>query len=226
MPGHHLLSELATRTGGRAFFDRNDLETPIRRALEDSRTTYTLGYYPNHDAWNGKFRKIQIKLNRTGLDLLVRQGYFALPPAPPVPAKDRIAFLEQVAASPLDATGFALDARVEVKTDDGTEDLSTRVSFNPQPLLRPGADSRWAGHFEVLYLQLDAKNFILDATDKTIDADFSAAEYAGFSSKAVDFPADLKLMPRAATLCVILHDTASDAVGSVQIPLSEIAQKP
>jgi VWFA-related protein len=38
---------LAERTGGRAFYGTNDLSGAIIRALNDSRVTYTLGFYPS-----------------------------------------------------------------------------------------------------------------------------------------------------------------------------------
>jgi hypothetical protein len=37
---------LAERTGGKAFYGTNDLSDAIRRAIDDSRVTYTLGFYP------------------------------------------------------------------------------------------------------------------------------------------------------------------------------------
>jgi VWFA-related protein len=50
---------LADRTGGRAFYNNNDLAAAMRRATEDASRTYVLGYYPSHDSWNGKFREIR-----------------------------------------------------------------------------------------------------------------------------------------------------------------------
>ncbi|HZD94481.1 MAG TPA: hypothetical protein VE133_09515, partial [Candidatus Sulfotelmatobacter sp.] len=40
-------------------------------------TYYTLGYYPENKDWNGAFRKIQVKLQRGGVKLRYRIGYFA-----------------------------------------------------------------------------------------------------------------------------------------------------
>jgi len=43
----------AAETGGRAFYNSNDLKTALRNALDDSDLTYTLAYYPTHDQWDG-----------------------------------------------------------------------------------------------------------------------------------------------------------------------------
>ena len=70
--------DLAERTGGRAFYNRNDLDGAVRESIDDGSTYYTLGYYPENKNWDGGFRKIQIKLLRSGVKLRYRIGYFAL----------------------------------------------------------------------------------------------------------------------------------------------------
>ena len=70
--------DLAERTGGRAFYNRNDLDGAVRESIDDGSTYYTLGYYPENKDWNSAFRKIQIKLQRSGVKLRYRTGYFAV----------------------------------------------------------------------------------------------------------------------------------------------------
>lgn len=73
------MRSLADRTGGKAFYNRNDIEVGIRTSLEDGSTYYTLEYYPENKTWDGKFRVIQIK-GRSSVGLRYRQGYYALDP--------------------------------------------------------------------------------------------------------------------------------------------------
>lgn len=75
---HSAMEELAERTGGKAFYNRNDLDNAIRKSIEDGSTYYTVGYYPEDKNWNGKFRKIHVKVAREGLKLRYRLGYYAL----------------------------------------------------------------------------------------------------------------------------------------------------
>jgi VWFA-related protein len=76
----HTMSDMAYGTGGRAFFNRNDLEVSLRTSLEDGSTYYTLSYYPENKQWDGKFRVISIKANPPGVTLRYRLGYYALDP--------------------------------------------------------------------------------------------------------------------------------------------------
>jgi VWFA-related protein len=70
---------LADRTGGKAFYNSNDVEMGIRSSLDDGSTYYTLEYYPANKTWDEKFRAIQIK-TKQGVSLRYRQGYYAFDP--------------------------------------------------------------------------------------------------------------------------------------------------
>lgn len=222
-PSPNLL-EIAYRTGGRAFYNRNDLETGIRRALNDSRFTYELAYHPDHDRWKGEWRKIQVKVNRPDVTVLARAGYFAMPDPRPLPPKSRIEFLRQIAASPLNAAELPLNVQIGSSSTGAIgRELTAKVHMNPQSMLTMQENGHWKGNFEVMFMQIDAKSKLLDATQKSVDADLDPKEYAEISQKGWDLPVQLKLMPGATLLCVILHDMSSNAVGSVRIPLAAYA---
>ena len=77
---HGAMQEIADRTGGRAFYNTNGIDAAIRKSIEDGSTYYTLAYYPENKNWNGKFRKIQVKVNRSGVKARHRMGYYAVDP--------------------------------------------------------------------------------------------------------------------------------------------------
>jgi hypothetical protein len=55
------MRELASRTGGRAYVNTNDLNKAIRDAIQDTRVTYTLGFYPSGEKFDGKFHELKVK---------------------------------------------------------------------------------------------------------------------------------------------------------------------
>ena len=77
---HGAMQEVADRTGGKAFYNTNGIDSAIRKSIEDGSTYYTLAYYPENKNWNGKFRKIQVKVNRSGVKVRYRMGYYAVDP--------------------------------------------------------------------------------------------------------------------------------------------------
>jgi hypothetical protein len=71
---------LSERTGGLTSINRNDVDLAIRTGMEDGATYYTIEYYPANKVWDGKFRSIQVKTARQGIQLRYRQGYYAVDP--------------------------------------------------------------------------------------------------------------------------------------------------
>jgi VWFA-related protein len=76
------MNDIAFVTGGQAVFGSNDLSGALRRTLEDGSNYYTLAYRPQNQSWDSKFRKIEVKLSRSGYFLSYRRGYFAVPEQP------------------------------------------------------------------------------------------------------------------------------------------------
>jgi hypothetical protein len=74
------MRDMADRTGGRAFYNRNDIETEVASSVDDGSTYYSLSYYPDNKSWDGHFRKIEVKTTRPGINLHYRTGYYALDP--------------------------------------------------------------------------------------------------------------------------------------------------
>jgi VWFA-related protein len=75
-----LLEELAVETGGLAIAGTNDLRSPLRQAAEDAGAYYLASYTPQNTHWDGKFRRLEVRVKRPGVQVQARSGYFALPP--------------------------------------------------------------------------------------------------------------------------------------------------
>jgi VWFA-related protein len=71
------LTTLSADTGGKAFLDSNDLGQVFDRVQRDTSAYYVLGYHSNNPLRDGRFRHIQVKVNRPGLNLEFRKGYYA-----------------------------------------------------------------------------------------------------------------------------------------------------
>jgi VWFA-related protein len=68
------MKEVAERTGGTAFSDRNDLDEGIRLAFEDQQSSYTLGFPVAEQARLG-VHELRLKVRRPGVQLRYRESY-------------------------------------------------------------------------------------------------------------------------------------------------------
>jgi VWFA-related protein len=109
------MNYIADLTGGEAFYNTNDIGGAIRRAVEDSRVTYTLGYYLPDERQDNKFHKIKVKVDRSGVTVRTKKGYFAHEQMVPNAAKlDEV--LRQAIWSPLDSANIGVSARIDPST--------------------------------------------------------------------------------------------------------------
>lgn len=77
------MNELAEGTGGHAFYNSNGIRQAIQQAVKDGSSYYTIAYAPGDHRWNGQYRNIRVKVDRSGLSLAYRHGYHAVAPNSP-----------------------------------------------------------------------------------------------------------------------------------------------
>lgn len=209
---------LADRTGGLAFFGSNDLGNAMNRALDDSRLGYTIGFYPNHGKWNGKFHEIKIHVKTEGARLRYRKGYIAL--AYRVESeKDIDAALREAGVSPLEAS--ALGMMVEGKTIGplAARGLQLRIGIDPKQLLLEDSHDQQKGAVDLLFLQRDAAGKILSAEKQHLDMRLPQAQYEYLAKTGMVLEHHLVASAEAAEIRVVVSDAGSGAVGSVTVPV-------
>jgi VWFA-related protein len=75
------LKRVAEQTGGFAITNSNDLSKGIRRALDDQKSYYLIGYQPEastFDPVKSRFNQLKIKVKGSGLKVRYRSGFFGI----------------------------------------------------------------------------------------------------------------------------------------------------
>jgi VWFA-related protein len=72
-----VMSTLSSDTGGKAFFDNNDFAPAFQQVQNDTASYYVLGFHSTDIARDGRYRKLEIRVNRTDAKLSYRPGYYA-----------------------------------------------------------------------------------------------------------------------------------------------------
>ena len=81
-----MLRGLAEDTGGFAVVGVNDLSGGLDRIVKQTSAYYVLGYYSKNPKHDGKYRKIEVKVNRHDVTVRARHGYMAQPAKEAKPA--------------------------------------------------------------------------------------------------------------------------------------------
>jgi len=217
---HDTMQILAERSGGRAYINTNDLTSAMRDALNDGKVTYTLGFYPASDDWDGKFHDVKVKVDRGGVDVRYRKGFVAYNEHPPTPKqlKDE---LQNAVHSPLEATGIGVNARVDVvdQPKPGTLRLITQVD-QTNFKLEQNLD-RWVGALEILYVQYAADGKVLNADAQTVNMNLGKERYDDIQKRGFLYSKTVEPLAGADRLRIVVMDHTSGNIGSLQIPIGK-----
>ena len=216
------MDEIAKRTGGRAFYNTNDIQGAIRQVIDDSQLTYLLAYYPTNTVWNGQFHKIKVKVDRPGLHLQYRDGYAAVaePPAASPSGEKR---LESAVFSPLDATGVAFAVKtVPEKSASSSRQLTVQYWINPRDVTLVPNGNKWAGRVTVVLEEFGPRGEALKGLSRNFDFDLDPAREKQFLEAGLRFTQMLEVAPGAERVRVVVRDDPTENLGSVNIPLDRV----
>ena len=200
------------------FYSDNDLFEAVRLAVDDSRVSYELGYYPEGVKWDGKFHSIHVKVDRPGVRVRARTGYVARPEGA-ITQEEQDAFVAAAAYSPIEATGIRMIVKVGAADVPGVRQMNVRVFFDPHDILFRESGEDWSANAELLYAQTDQTGKVLDAPETNVDMKFTHERYVQLLRTGISSTRDVPIHRDATELRVIVHDTTTGAVGSVIIPL-------
>lgn len=151
------MDQLAASTGGKAYYNTNDLGAALKNAIDNGAHYYTLGYSPSDKNMDGTYRKIDIKSVHGRNKLEYRRGYIASETTLPAPkAKvDPLAPLLRLGLP--GATGILYGVHAE-PAEDAASLGEPHAGQNPNLI---GATTRYKVDFVVrsqdLALQQDAQ---------------------------------------------------------------------
>ena len=71
------LRTIAENTGGRAIVETNVFAPGVAAVFEENASYYLIGFPPADTRADGKFRRVEVRVNRPGVDVRTRNGYQA-----------------------------------------------------------------------------------------------------------------------------------------------------
>ncbi len=216
---HSTMYEIAGRTGGVAFMNTNDLAGSIRRAVEDTSVTYNLAYTPSHNEWDGRFREIHVRLDRPGVEVRHRSGYFATPDTSG-DAKVREAAVRSARDSALIATGLGLAAHVEQFPTVAAPHVKVRFVMNALDLaFTQDAKGVWNADLDLLMTVRAKDGSPLAELSNRLRVSLNQQQYERSLKAGIPLNADLDAKGTPAWARVVVRDAATGLVGSVDLPL-------
>ncbi len=217
LSGSQGMQIIADETGGKAYLNVNDVSVPLREALDFAATSYTLGFYVDDKALDGKVHDLSVKIAKkpetSGAKIYARKNYLASP----MPQKR--ANINEVAAEMLDATQIGvMAATAPDPSRPGIHVAQVRVSAADLQFERRG--DKWTASFD-LGLAIETGGRSSDVSVKTINLpELTEDQLRQAFTGGLDIDNTVPSPPQPGTLRVVVQDKASGAVGSVRVPIA------
>ena len=220
----HSMIQIADATGGKAYYNRNDLDRGVRMALDDSREVYVMTYYPKDIAEDGAYHRIGVRSTRPGVHLRFRQGYYASAREADssAGAADPMA---RALSSPLDSSEIGIQASVEPESGAGNG-LDVVIHVDPADLSLAHNTERWTGALRLVGVQIGAAGERYEGVSQTVQLDLLPATYQKALEQGLRLELRLKRDPAAVAVRVGVVDDRGARVGSLSVPLTLHAAQP
>jgi VWFA-related protein len=218
--GMDTMRVMADNTGGRPYYNTNDIQHAIRDALDDSEVTYTLGFYADSSTLDAQFHKLKVVVDRKDrkhLDVRYRKGYMANPAGAP-DLDEREAVIKDALWSPLDSAGVSLAGRVQKVQEPKPNGLRVTVSVEPSDLVFTEHDAVHTVSVEFAFALLAADGRNLDTIHQVKTMDLDQKQYQELSKTFV-ISKTLEPNPAIAQIRLILLDRSSGRLGSLTLPV-------
>jgi VWFA-related protein len=172
--GQDSLRVLSDETGGFAVVNNNDTAGAFQRLVEENSSYYVLGYYPSNDRRDGRFRKIEVRVDRPGLKVSARRGYVA-PRGRAQEAKlagpnDASAELREAISSPVPVAGLPLAVTASTfkgPDNKGSVVISTMIGGRDLALVE--SNGTFKNDLEISWLASDAKGKVFPGDRNTLN---------------------------------------------------------
>lgn len=218
-PNLDTMSMLADRTGGKAYYNTNDIAGAVREVFTDAEVTYTLGYYSNKPELDSRFREIKVKVNRPGASVRHRRGYFAMADMSVTDENKMKQEMRDAVWSPLDATALAINARVDRLPEDK---LSVVVQVDPATCVLEQKDGRYHGRLDFALALKDETGKSLGGRTDTVRMQLLPSTFEEIQNKGILYRQVMDFVPAASSLRIVVRDASSALAGSITVPLSNV----
>jgi VWFA-related protein len=218
------MKEIAEQTGGRDYTNQNDIARLIDSTMTDGNLYYALAYVPQNKKWNGGFRKIQVKVNRKGVDLRYRRGYFATE-LQLKNTDDKNQDAELMAAlrgGSLPATMVWFDTRIVPATaseQPSQVNIDTLIYSQTVPC-EEQTDGTHRCNVELHVAAISHDGSVVTHDDKKLESTISASTYDALRQRGIPFHSKFALQPGDYQICFAVRDNQTGSVGTLQVPLT------
>lgn len=221
----HSLRVLAEDTGGIATFDSNAFTDAFTEIVQANSTYYLLGYYPTNTERDGRLRRIQVTVDRPGLEVRARTGYVAGRGEPrtadssaAVPGTS--AELQAALTNPLPVSGLSMRvSAIPFLGAASNTSVAIVVEVDGAGLSFDRRDDRFVDDLELSLFAFDRDGRVHGGDRQTAEMSLRPNTYTAIATNGIRLLSRVELAPGRYQLRLGLRESSTGALGSVTVDL-------
>jgi hypothetical protein len=210
-----VLESMSSLTGGLSA-TRQYAQPAVDRIDTATRFGYLLGYQPQNTRIDRRYRRITVRVNRPGVTVLFRHGYYADDAPLPI---DRRTFLTSRRISAAGQLGSAIpDIRVTltptVRRTQASAEVSVVLNIDASRIAFTTAEGRHVADLDLVIYAADEKERIVGESRHKVDLKLKDENYQRYLRDGIPFEVTMRAALPPRYVKVIVYDYAADLLGS------------
>jgi VWFA-related protein len=214
LTGHQGLQALSDATGGVSVTNTNDFSGGLDRVI--ARSSYYLLAYKPTEPFDGKFHKLQIKVDRPGARVYTRVGYVAKADASEKELTKEQAIV-RAAMAPLAKREVDVSGAIQyrfVPQNRAAIDVNLHIAANKLDI-KQAADGKYQTSLDVVGFVIDGLGKTQGGFSETLSASLTPDEYKRALTTGIGYTGQVELGPGSYQLRVAVRETATGRLGTL-----------
>ncbi len=208
------LRTISTLTGGIsstfAYASRG-----VARIADATSFQYLIGYYPTNTNWNGRYRNIRVQVNRPGVTVLYRRGYYGSQELPPLNRIEMLTSSRIAGAANYDRAvpdiGVTITVTLEGEPPTAVG-LSLTIAADRLSLVEEGGLRK--GQLKIAVFVGDKDERVIGESWQDMSLNLREERHADFLKNGIPHQVRIAVSGTPAYVKAIVYDFNADLVGS------------
>jgi VWFA-related protein len=215
---HEAMNYFANLTGGRAYYNRNDIPRVLDDAADDSSRYYMLSYYLDRSHAKPGWHKLKVSVHHEGVTVHARNGFFVPKPSEEASASAKQQDESTALASPFEYTALPVNLKWMDTTARGDKRHVRFEVYIPASSELVGTD-RNTLDLDVIATALGGNREVAGQSSKSIKSQLKPQAQEQVQKFGVTYVSDLDLKPGEYAVRLVVRDNLTGRLGSITAPL-------
>ena len=215
---HEAMNYFANLTGGRAYYNRNDIPRVLDDAADDSSRYYMLSYYLDRKNAKSGWHKLKVSVHHEGATVRARNGFFLDKPSEEASPSAKQQDESTALTSPFEYTALPVNLKW---MDTAARGDKRRVRFEvyiPPASELVGTD-RNTLDLDVIATAFDGTRGMAGQSSRSIKSQLKPQAQEQIQNFGLTYVSDLDLKPGDYAVRLVVRDNLTGRLGSITAPL-------